>query len=189
MLAILYYLVKRGDWVSSKEIEAFTKLGKVMVSVGLRRLFRLDIVEKRYVPCYRGVMALWRVREDALNGLNKEQVLNMLKKHIEMCLASTESSGKLSTATTATTDVVIDLPGGSSIGLSFNECRELIARVNGFTRSWNELISSLPQKLRQALVALYRHGIIYYSYSSGVWRVDFRRLLQVLKVYRAPYKP
>jgi len=86
MLAILYYLAKRGDWVSSKEIEAFTKLEKVIVSVSLGRLFKLNIVEKRYVPCYRGVMALWRVREDALNGYDKRSVLELLMKHIRMCV-------------------------------------------------------------------------------------------------------
>ena len=86
MLAILYYLIKRGDWVPSKELEAFTKLEKVVVSVSLGRLFRLNIVEKRYVPCYRGVMALWRVREDALNGYDKKFVLELLMKHIKICV-------------------------------------------------------------------------------------------------------
>jgi len=86
MLATLYYLVKRGDWVPTKEIEAFTKLEKVVVSVSLGRLFRLGIVEKRYVPCYRGIMALWRVREDVLNGYDKKSVLELLMKHIRMCV-------------------------------------------------------------------------------------------------------
>jgi len=189
MLAILYYLVKRGDWVLTKEIEAFTKLGKVTVSMSLGRLFRLNIIEKRHVPCYRGVMALWRVREDALNGLNKEQVLNVLKKHIEMCLASAESSKKLSTAATTSADVVIELPGGSSIVLSFSEYIELIARVNSFTGSRNELIQRLSPKLKQAFEALYRLGAIYYDFSIGAWRVNFQRLRQVVKVYQAPYKP
>jgi predicted transcriptional regulator len=189
MLTALYHLVKRGGWKSTKEVEGFFRIGKARVLEALEKLFTLNIVEKRYVPGYRGVMALWRVREDALNGLDKEQVLNTLKKHIEMCLTSTESSKKLSTTATTTANVVIELPGGSSIVLSFSEYRELIAIVNGFKGSRNELIQRLSSKLKQAFEALYRLGAIYYDPSIGALRVSLLRLSQVVKVYQAPYKP
>jgi len=87
-LAILYYLVKRGDWVLTKEIMSFVKARKARVLVTLRRLFKLNIVEKRYAPSCRGrAVAFWRVREGALNGYEKTHVLKMLKEHIKLCLA------------------------------------------------------------------------------------------------------
>jgi len=100
----------------------------------------------------------------------------------------TTASTSTNTTTSFSTDVVIELPGGS-IALSRSEYRELFVKVNGFRGAKGELILMLSPRLRQAFPALYKYGIIRYDYSLGAWRVDLRRLLQVLKVYRTPHKP
>ena len=181
----LYTLILHGDWISTKQLHREARIPYDYIAMALRALQRYGLVERVYVPGVHGIASLWRVREDALNGLDKEQVLNTLKKHIEMCLASTESSKKLSTTATATANVVIELPEGP-IRLSLNELKELIARVSGSARPWNELTLALPPRLRQVLEALRRHGIIYYNPSIGAWVVSLLRLRQVAKVYQKP---
>jgi len=86
---------------------------------------------------------------------------------------------------TSNSDVVIELPG-CSIGLSFSEYRELIAKVNGFPGAWSRLVSALSPRLRQAFLTLYKHSLVYYDYSLGVYRVDFERLGRRVRVLRAP---
>jgi DNA-binding IscR family transcriptional regulator len=121
---VLYVLVHYGDWASTKQLYLETRVPYDYLVMALRKLERHGLVERVYVPGARGTASLWRVGENILNGYDKKRVLELLKKHIEMCLASTESSEKLSTATAATADVVIELPRGS-IALSRSEYREL----------------------------------------------------------------
>jgi hypothetical protein len=86
-IIILYHLVKQGGWARTSDIAAFLKIRRRRVTECLNKLFRLNIVEKRYIPGYRGVIALWRIREDVLSKYGQEYLLNTLGKHILMCLA------------------------------------------------------------------------------------------------------
>jgi DNA-binding HxlR family transcriptional regulator len=84
-LTILYYLITANDWVSTIDVANKTKIAYYWVSRYLRRLLEWGIVERRYIPS-RPVLALWRIKEEVFNGYSKMQVLDVLKKHIEMCV-------------------------------------------------------------------------------------------------------
>jgi DNA adenine methylase len=105
---------------------------------------------------------------------------NRLKELAELVEKFNKSSTS-AVATVDTADVVIE-----STGLSYTEFKELITRVNGFSGSLTALLASMPPRLRQALVALYRHAVVFYDPSISAWRVNFLRLRQRVKVLRAP---
>jgi hypothetical protein len=106
---------------------------------------------------------------------------NSLKELTELVEKFSRPSAPTATFIEDSADVAID-----SIGLSYSEFKELIARVNGFTGSFDVLLASMPPKLRQATLALYRYAVVFYDPSIGAWRVNFLRLRQKVKVLRAP---
>ena len=105
---------------------------------------------------------------------------NRLKELAELVEKFNKSSTS-AVATVDTADVVIE-----SIGLSYTEFKELITRVNGFSGTLTTLLASMPPRLRHVLTALYRHAVVFYDPSISVWRVNFMRLRQRVKVLRAP---
>jgi hypothetical protein len=122
---------------------------------------------------------------DASSAHDYYEIAKLVNERLVRPGAATSTSTSTSTST-ASDDVVIELPGGPSIGLSFSEYRELIARVNGFPGAWDRLVSALSPRLRQAFLALYKHSLVYYDYSLGAYRVNFARLMNRVRVLRAP---
>jgi len=110
-----------------------------------------------------------------------------ITKFVNEKLGGPRASASTSTNTTTSfsTDVVIELPGGS-IALSRSEYRELFVKVNGFRGAKGELILMLSPRLRQAFPALYKYGIIYYDPLCSAWRVSISRLLKRVRVLTAP---
>jgi DNA-binding transcriptional regulator GbsR (MarR family) len=91
--SVLYALVLHGGWVSTKQLHGETRIPYEYIAMSLRKLQRHGLAERVYVPGTRGIASLWRVRDDILNGYDRKRVLNVLKKHIEMCLAKPPSTG------------------------------------------------------------------------------------------------
>ena len=83
----LYALIRRGGWASTKQLHLETRIPLEYLAKALRILQRHGLAERIYMPGVRGVASLWRVRDGILNGYDRGRVLNVLKKHIEMCLA------------------------------------------------------------------------------------------------------
>lgn|GEM_PF-2469255 len=126
-------------------------------------------------------------RKDEENEIKEEEFdegvesnENRLKELAELVEKFNKSSTS-AVATVDTADVVIE-----SNGLSYTEFKELITRVNGFSGTLTTLLASMPPRLRHVLTALYRHAVVFYDPSISVWRVNFLRLRQRVKVLRAP---
>jgi hypothetical protein len=85
-LVLYALLVHYGDWISTKHLRKETRIPYDYLVIALRKLQRHGLIERAYVPGARGIASLWRVREDALNGYDKKRVLELLKKHIRMCV-------------------------------------------------------------------------------------------------------
>ncbi|MCC6057297.1 MAG: DNA adenine methylase [Desulfurococcaceae archaeon] len=110
---------------------------------------------------------------------NDDGGLKELAELVEKLNRSSTSATTAVATSKDTADVVV-----GTIGLSYTEFKELITRVNGFSGSLTMLLVSIPPKLRQALTTLYRYAVVYYDPSISVWRVDFLRLRQRVKVLR-----
>jgi len=87
-LLILYFIISYEDWVSTKEVINKLKIKKPRVLESLELFHRLGIVEKKYIAAVHGVAALWRIKKEAFNGYDKKYILEMLVKHIRMCMHS-----------------------------------------------------------------------------------------------------
>lgn len=114
--------------------------------------------------------------EEFVEEENKEKDFEKL---VELVEKFSKSSATTTTSTSIDADVVV-----AGVGLSYSEFKELVLRINGFVGSLPKLLASIPPKLRQVALALYRHAIVYYDPSIGAWRVDFLRLRQRVKVLR-----
>lgn len=82
----LYTLILHGDdLVSTKQLCKETRIPYGYLAIALRTLQRHGIVERVYIPGIHGIASLWRIKEEFLNGYDKKYLLDVLKKHIEMC--------------------------------------------------------------------------------------------------------
>jgi len=85
-LLTLYFIISYEDWVSTKDVVNKLNIKKPRVLESLELFHRLGIVERKYIPSVQGVTALWRIKKEALNGYDKKYILELLAKHIKMCI-------------------------------------------------------------------------------------------------------